>query len=481
MYSKFLIIIFMRKRISFLFIALIIPAFIFAAKPKHDIKVKINGLKDTVCYLANYYLDKPYIIDTAKINSKGGGEFKGEKELEGGVYLIILPSKKYFDIIIDKEQFFSIENDTINFAENIKIKGSTDNLLFYDYQKFISKEQKEAEPLSKAIKKAKDKDSIKSMQSKLSAIDGEVKKYKLDYMKNHPETFFAKVLKTSYEPELPEAPILSNGRKDSNYIYNYYKQHYFDNVDFNDSRLLRTPGIFQDKIKQYMSSVILQHPDSVNKEADILIAKTHDKDIFKYLVWYITNWSETSNIMGFDAIFVHMVEKYYMTNQAYWVSPTNLEKITNRAKVLKNLLIGTKIPNVTAQDTNGVFITLYNIPAKYTILFFWDPTCGHCQKEMPKLKALYDSIKTQNIEVFGFSADPDIKRWKKYIKDNNLNWINVMDMQNTTNFHAIYDIDRTPIIYLLDENKKIIAKKLSVQQLQEFLNRQINKDKKLKN
>ena len=106
----------MRGKKIFLFIALFIPAFILAAKPKHDIKVRINGLKDTVCYLANYYLDKPYIIDTTKINSKGCGEFKGDKELNGGVYLIILPSRKYFDIIIDKEQFFSIENDTINFA-----------------------------------------------------------------------------------------------------------------------------------------------------------------------------------------------------------------------------------------------------------------------------------------------------------------------------------------------------------------------------
>ena len=471
----------MKKKISILFFALIIPAIIFAAKPKHDIKVKINGLKDTVCYLANYYLEKPYIIDTTKINSKGCGEFKGEKELEGGVYLIILPSKKYFDIIIDKDQFFSIENDTVNFAENIKIKGSQDNILFYDYQKFISKQQKEAEPLSKAIKKAKDKDSIKSMQTKLTEIDNEVKKYKLDYIKNHPETFFAKVLKTSYEPELPDAPILSNGRKDSVFIYNYYKQHYFDNIDFNDSRLLRTPGVFQDKIKQYISSVILQHPDTIIKEADLLIARTQDKDIFKFLVWYITNWSETSNIMGFDAIFVHMVEKYYMTNQAYWVNPTSLEKINNRAKVLKNLLIGTKIPNVTAQDTNGVFITLYNIPAKYTILYFWDPTCGHCQKENPKLKALYDSLKTQNVEVLGFSTDNDVKRWKKYVKDNGLNWINVMDMQNNTNFHFTYDVSVTPTIYLLDENKKIIAKRLNVQQLREFIDRQINKDKKIKN
>jgi peroxiredoxin len=472
----------MRKRKLIFLIALLAPILLFASKPKYDIKVKINGLKDTVCFLGNYYGEKPYIIDTAKVDSKGFCEFKGDKELEGGMYLIILPSKKYFDIIIDKEQFFSLENDTTNFTQNIKIKGSPENVQFYDYWKFIAKEQKEAEPWSKALKRNKDnKDSAKIIEAKLNAIDGEIKKYKLDFMKDHPETFFAKVLKTSYEADLPEAPLLPNGRKDSNYIYRYYKQHYFDYVDFSDDRLIRTPSVFHSKIKQYITSVILQQPDTVIKEADSLIAKARaNKEVFKYVVMYITNWAETSNIMGFDAIFVHMVEKYYMTNQAFWITPANLEKIITRAKILKNLLLGTPIPNVTAEDTNGTFITLYNVPAKYTVLYFWDPTCGHCQKETPKLKALYDSIKTKGFEVYAFCSGNNVNEWKKYVKENKLSWINVMDVQNTTGYHTTYDIYSTPVIYLIDENKKILAKRLSADQLKEFMDRQFRIDGKVK-
>ena len=291
------------------------------------------------------------------------------------------------------------------------------------------------------------------------------------------------MFKASRDPEIPDAPILPNGKKDSTFAYKYYKAHYFDDIDLTDDRLLRTP-VFHNKLKQYFNMVIVQYPDSVIKEADSVIAKARpNKEMFKYIVWYITNWSESSNIMGFDAIFVHMVEKYYNTNQAYWVTPTTLDKMTKRAQVLKGLLLGNKIPNVTMQDTSGIYVTLYNVKAKYTVLYFWDPTCGHCQKETPKLKAMYDSLKALNrsVEVYAACSDPNLKKeWKKYVIEHKLDWINVVDAQNVTGFHNTYDIYSTPVVYLLDENKVILAKRLSVEQLKEFLRSQFKKESKPK-
>ncbi len=472
-----------RKSLLPLLLALFFISFSFAGKPLYDIKVNIKGLKDTVCYLGNYYGDKQYIKDTAKVDSKGQCEFKGNEALPGGIYLIITPAKKYFEIIVDKEQFFSVETDTNNFIGKMKIKGSTDNELFYEYLKFVDAKQLEAAPLREQYKKIKNnKDSSKTIQDKLTAIEKDVQNYKLKYIADYPQTMLAVVFRSSQEPEVPKAPLLPGGKKDSVFVYRYYKKHFFDNIDFNDDRILRTP-IFHAKIKQYITTLVIQMPDSIIPEADSIISKgRNNKEIFKYLVWYFTNWSETSEIMGFDAIFVHMVDKYYNANQAYWVTPANLEKITTRAKILKNLLLGVKIPNITAQDTNNVFVTLYNVQSPFTVLYFWDPTCGHCQKETPKLKNLYDSInkKVKNVEVYAVCTDPKLQDWKKYIIEHQLNWINVMDMQNTTGYHTTYDIYSTPVIYLLDKNKTILAKRLSVEQLEEFLDREINKEKKKK-
>lgn len=463
---------------SFLVI-LFIPFVLFAGKPKYDIKIKFTNLKDTVCFLGNYYGEKNYIKDTAKVDAKGCCEFSGENDLPGGIYLVIIPSKNYFEIIINQELFFSVEADTIDFIGTMKIKGSEENQLFYNYLKYINLEQKKAKPLREALKLVKNnEDSTKILQDKLTVIEKEVQNYKLDFIKEHPETFLAKVFTTSKEPEIPEAPLLPNGKKDSVFVFRYYKDHFLDNIDFSDDRLLRTP-IFHSKLKQYITQLTVQHPDSIILEADSLIKlASANKEVFKYVVWYLTNWSETSQIMGFDAIFVHLVEKCYMTNQAYWVTVTNLEKITSRAKILKNLLIGTVIPNLTVSDTNNVFYTLYNIKSKYTILYFWDLTCGHCKKETPKLLAYYDSVKTKGVEVFAVNTDSDVNEWKKYLIEHKLNWMNLMDQQNVTGLHTIFDIYSTPVIYLLDENKKILAKRISVEQLEEFMDRQFRKDEK---
>ncbi len=474
----------LTTRTALLFLMMLFTAYTFADKPKYLIKATIHGLKDTICFLGNYYGDKQYIKDTAKVDSKGNCEFKGDEKLPGGIYLVVVPSKRYFELIIDNEQTFSVETDTSDFVGKMKIKGSVDNQMFYDYLRFVDKEQKEAEPLRALLKKVKNnKDSTKQLQDKLAVIDKDVQNYKLDFIVKHPDSFQAKVFNASREPDIPEAPLLPNGKKDSSFAYKYYKQHFFDYIDLTDDRLLRTP-VFHNKLKQYITTVVVQYPDSIIKEADTLVAKTKgNKEMFKYVVWYVTNWSESSNIMGFDAIFVHMVEKYYNTNQAYWVTPTNLEKMTNRAKVLKGLLLGGKIPNVTMQDTSNVYVTLYNVQAKYTILYFWDPTCGHCQKETPKLRSMYDSLKAlkRNVEVYAVCADPNLKKeWKKYIIEHKLDWINVMDAQNVTGFHTTYDIFSTPVIYLLDENKIILAKRLSVEQLKEFLDRLFKKDAKPK-
>ena len=150
-----------------------------------------------------------------------------------------------------------------------------------------------------ALKKLKkNADSTKIIKAKLLAIDEKVKNFKLDYMKNNPATFLTKVFKASEELEIPEAPILQNGKKDSTFAYKYYIHHYFDNIDFSDDRLLRTP-IFNAMLKQFITTVVPFGPDTVIKLTDTIVEKSRaNKEVFKYVVWYITNWSETCEHHG---------------------------------------------------------------------------------------------------------------------------------------------------------------------------------------
>ena len=131
----------------------------------YEIRIKITGLRDSLVHLANYYGDKQYLKDSAKVDAAGNVLFKGAEPLPGGIYLFVFPNKTYFELLVDKEQKFSMECTMGQVIETMKVKGSTDNQLFYDYLKFIQECSQEVEPL-KAQRKAKEdaKESTEELQ-----------------------------------------------------------------------------------------------------------------------------------------------------------------------------------------------------------------------------------------------------------------------------------------------------------------------------
>lgn len=446
-----------------------------AAADGYQIKVKITPVeKDSMYYLANCFGEKQYIQDSAKADASGWITFKGNEKLPGGIYLFVIPSKKYFELIVDKEQNFSLETDTADMVKHMVVKNSGDNQKFYDYLKFIVDKQKEAEDLQAQIRGAKSKQDSIAAQDKLTALGKEVTDYKTKYINDYPDFLLSKVFKTSQEPQVPEAPMLPDGRKDSTFAYRYYKAHYFDNVDFSDARLLRTP-LFHTKLDTYIKKLVMQIPDSIDKEADMLVAKARaNPEVFKYVVWFLTNTYETSNIMGMDAVFVHMAKTYYTKDQATWVDSTTLYKIQERVRILEPILIGKKVQNLILEDTSGTYRSLYNIKTPYTVLLFWDPDCGHCQKVVPEVKKLYDIVKGKGVEIYAMCTETEMDKWKKFIREKKLDWINVADPKYQNNFRYEFDITSTPQIFLLDSNKVIIAKKIDVGVLADMLSQKLN-------
>lgn len=439
----------------------------------HDIKITVKGFKEgTTCILGNYHGDKQYIKDSAKVGPNGEIIFKGKDKYPEGIYLLIPDNKKYFDLVMDENQHFTLESDTIDYVNHMKVKGSEENNFFYSYQKFIVTQQRLVEPLRAALKTTKDKDSVKIITDKVTKIDTDVRDYKKNFVKNNPKSFIAKLFTAMEDPVIPETPTLANGKKDTLFPYHYYKAHFFDNIDFTDDRLLRSP-IFHPKVKQYMDKMTAQIPDSINIAADYLVEKARNNpEIFKWMVYWLTLTYESSKIMGMDAVFVHMVEKYYVTNQAYWVDSAQLAKITERAYILNPILIGKKAPPITMIDSTGKTISLYDVKAKYTIAIFWDVDCGHCKKEIPKLQELYtNKLKGKGIEVYAISSENKDKDWRKFIREHQLHWINVRqpDDYKRAVTKKIYDIYSTPFIYLLDENKIIRAKHIDVDQLGDLI------------
>ena len=176
--------------------------------------------------------------------------------------------------------------------------------------------------------------------------------------------------------------------------------------------------------------------------------------------------------MGMDAVFVHLAEKYYMTNQAFWIDSVQLFKISDRVRSIKPTLIGSPAPPIYyMKDRKGMQIPLYSIDAEFTILVFWDPDCGHCKKEMPKIDEVYQKYKTRSLKVYAVCTEVEQEKWIKYLDSHPYGWINVADFELHSPFRDLYDISSTPKIFLLDKDKKIVAKKIAHEALDEILGR----------
>lgn len=460
---------------------LIIGSIVYAQDNAYRIEVKIDKFKGDVCYLGYPYGDKKYIADTAQLNSEGKFVFEGTKQLDGGLYFIYNPKNLYFDLIV-AEQKFSIETDTLDLIKYMKTEGTLENKVFFDFQRFMREKQKFAAPLSEKLKDASEQEKEK-ITAQLKEVDAEVKAYRAEIMKKYPETFAIKFIKSTIAIEIPEAPLDGKGEAlDPNFGYKYYKAHFFDNFDFSDSRMLRTPS-FYNKIEEYLEKMTVKHPDSIISSARTVIEKSRANDeIFRYCVVNLTSKYETSNIMGMDAVFVDLAEKYYMSGDAFWADSTLSAKIKDRVSRIKPNLIGKQAPKMVLLNTELKPVSLYNLKSEFIVLYFYDPDCGHCKKKTPALKELYDTkLKAKGVKVVAANIKKDVDKWKKYIDEKELNWINLADPNTRSNFRYEYNIETTPQLYILDNQKKIIAKKLDVEQIEDFIDKQIEIKSKSQN
>ena len=437
---------------------------------EYSIYGKIEGLEDGEVLLGYYYGDKQFVKDTV-VSNHGFFHFESDEDLNKGMYFILLPDKQFFQIIINESLHFSFESSMQDIIGSMKFKGSEENQLFYNYQQFTQQKTTEAKPINEELMELeKDSKKYKKLKKELDIISKEVINFKLDYMEKYPNKFFKQLLKATERIEIPEAPILEDGSVDNKFQYNYFKSHYWDNFDLSDDRMIYTP-LFHDKMEKYILEYTPQIPDSINHSLDVLINKVRpSKELFKYVISWSTQYFESSKIMGQDAVFVHLVFTYFVTRQVPWVDEVQLTNIIDKAMRISPNLIGTIAPFLKIPDDKGIERDLHDLTGPYTVLFFYDPDCGHCKTETPKVKEVVEKYAEEGVKVFAVCTEFDEEMWKEFIKKQEVeDWINVIDLENKSNFRGKYNIMGTPRLYVLDKNKKIIAKQINSEALAKIL------------
>ncbi len=444
------------------------------AEEGHRITINIKGQSNTEYFLAYHFGNRQYIKDTAQVNVAGQAIFSGPERLTPGLYLVVMEDDGNFEVIIDHNQVFSVSVDPDDFVGSAQFEDSPDNEAFYDYIRFLGAKGKERQALESEMNRdGTGPDRQLEIREALIEMDGEVQQKQNRIITDNPDALLSLIIKAQRDPDISDTPTLPDGSIDRQKMYQLYKKHFFDNIDFTDERILQTP-VYHSRLRVFFNNVLMQHPDSIIVEADRVLEMTRaNKEMFKYTVWFITNNAESSPMMGMDAVFVHMVENYYMTDEVDWIEEERLQRIISRAMEMKPLLLGKVAPNIQVYDPDGNPVVLHDLEADYTIVYFWDSECGFCRQATPVLKEAFRNLRGEGVKVFSVNTETDQQKWLNVISGYELDWIHANDARNRSGFRDKYNIFAIPKFFILDADKKILAKDIGVEHIEQFIRHQM--------
>ena len=453
---------------AFLFIALAS----LSAQDGYRIKVEIEQYEGDTLILAYYLGNNQYVKDTT-YREKGKFVFTGKELLAIGTYIIIVPPKnEIIQILIADDQDMSISARYDDGIKDISFQGSEDNDAYYTYINYIQAKKPESERIYKLMDSLDEtSDEYQAHVRKIQEIDESVIDKSNSIIEQYPNSYTAMVLKSNQEIKLPE---FEGAEKEVQLKrFHYFKKQYFNNMFLDDSRSFRTPQLF-DKIQYYTDKLTMRSPDSIMLSIDeILKPLEQNDDAFQYYLVHFLNKYAASKVVGHDGVYVHIVDNYYANGKAPWTETEQLAKIIKNANDLRASLVGQVAPNITLQDAEGNSMKVHDIDAEYTILYFWNPDCGHCKKSTPKLIEFYKNYKDQGIKVATIcgKTGKDYGTCWEYVEsvEGMDMFYNLGDEFYQSKFKTVYYIKTTPKIFVLDKDKIILSKGIGVEQLPDLL------------
>jgi thiol-disulfide isomerase/thioredoxin len=440
--------------------------------PVSQIEFQSAEYANKMYYLASHYGKYQTLLDSVKGTNDGKLVFKKDQKYVEGIYMLATPDKKIeLEFMMDANQKFSIQvtNPT---DKIITINNSALNQDFNAFNSFFKTKMERMKALEKNLADKKTKQDSAIVIQDLKKIQSEINLYKNNYIQANPENTLALLFRMSQPIDnFSNKPAEEKLATKTDSIA-YLKKHFFDGINFKDNRLLRNPFL-ENRITTYFNTFVPVTPEAVTAEINQILNQTDlpNGDVFKYLSLHFIDLYAEPKIMGMDRVFINIYNTYFKNKEYPWLQLKQKEFFKFKVASIKDNLVGDKGRNLFMLTQDQKRIDLYDIKAKYTIVAFWDPTCGHCATEIPKMHQLYETEwKQKGVVVFAVNNNTnEMAKWKEFIEKEKLSdWTNVYPAPVVTgnytkedvDFQTLYNVRQTPVIYLLDQDKKIIAKKV---------------------
>lgn len=391
------------------------------------IRVEIDGYQDSIFFLLKYKSDKSLIVIDSSTISNEEKVFKASNNYPEGIY-VLADSKQnpLFEMLIGKDQKFSVKVGDLMRNDTYIIKGSKETAAYFDiynrtnYNKlYIKALESEIEYFPDNAKKI---DSIKLNHNKY-----------LESIRIKDRNSFLRTY-IGYNKEIIVPQEYKN--KSEQYIID----HYFDDIIFSDVRILNT-RLLKNKLDDYFNNYMSkQSTDVILQKIDYLLDQT-TADVRDYVLWYLY-----SKYFDNDLIYIHLSDVYFSKLTITNLTENIRSEIVKRADVLRKITIGHLAPTFTYIDDDGNKIDLSEIDSKNTVLFFYKPDCQKCIREKRILGLIKKRHKNLTILHINISEE---------------NYSNV-----SQDIAVQYDIKTTPTIYILDKGKRIIAKNIKAEDIE---------------
>jgi len=392
-------------------------------------------------------------VGNAKIKN-GKFHFELDSTKTKGIYKLVyaLPQEDYnFDIIYNAKEDIEFSFDQ---EAGVHFLKSSENMLLSSYTRNMN-----------AINQ-----DIDNYFSKIKSLDTVV-------LRN---LFLKKIeVQNAYESNAKETIALSFIKSSKSYVPgnhitfdNYYeniKKDYFTYVDFSDIYLLSSNFLIN-RINHY----IFENDDP--KTSDISKYRERIANVYLVLnkakvnikiVLLAQLWQQMVDL-GLDAT-ANYISNRYLLNLSDNHGNTQLVGIL---KNFQNISLGSIAPDFFWQQnhedaSSKVTLRSLNVAKEYVIVF-WSSSCSHCQEEIPKLKTFLDSKSEEKIQVIAVGLEETSFNWSNLILDYP-NFIHVLGLGKWTNEIALkYNVSGTPTYFILNEDKEIILKPDSLDELKEY-------------
>ena len=451
----------------------------------YSIKVQVKPYRNEKIYFGHYFGGYIRVVDSVVLNDRSEATFKGPVKLPEGIYAMCYPDRSYMcDVMIDTMQHFSIIAERPATGDLVlQFKNSPDNTLLDQYEHYMLVQGKARLEAKQKLQHANGKLDSSVWKYKLAAIDDSIQNFRENIIKKIPGSVLSRLFITMREVKLPAALAAPKTAADSAAARQFISDHYWDGVNFWDGSLTYSPS-FEDKIDKYFMEVLPRNEDTIIKKIDWMMSYAVASDrMTEFLLRRLVFGSMNHSYIWGNEVFIHLFEKYVAPKTYTWLLEEERRVISERGYVLMGKTVGSPAPDINLPSLDGKNTSLYSVNANYTILSFWDPLCSHCRLILPRLDSLYSKEwKATGIKVFSIGNETDGTKddWVKYITvEHNLqDWTNVYASlaDNKKRYDAglkdyvqLYEVLYYPSFFLLDKNKKFIAKRLKFEQMVDLL------------